>query len=157
MFLFRCGALEFRATVQAESQRERFELFVILDGTGHIHWQGAPLAYQRGQCWFIPASLGNFSVQPERSTSLIRTLFRICSVFVLSSAKPLSPKPSLLNRFLLSTETHGNRSTDSARGNPGRRPRTRFGPGAARERPKQLLNIIGKQTMLEQTVARLRP
>jgi mannose-6-phosphate isomerase len=74
---------EFRATVQAESQRERFELFVILDGTGHIHWQGAPLAYQRGQCWFIPASLGNFSVQPERSTSLIRTfvpdLQRLCA------------------------------------------------------------------------------
>jgi mannose-6-phosphate isomerase len=74
---------EFRATVQAESLRERFELFVILDGTGHIYWQGAPLTYQRGQCWFIPASLGNFSVQPEQSTSLIRTfvpdLQRLCA------------------------------------------------------------------------------
>ncbi len=63
---------EFRATIQGESINENFEIWVILDGTGHIHWQGAPLAYQRGQCWFIPASLGTFSLQPEQSTSVIR-------------------------------------------------------------------------------------
>jgi len=34
---------------------------------------------------------------------------------------------------------------------------TRFWPRSRRRLPKQLLNIIGKQTMLEQTVARLRP
>jgi mannose-6-phosphate isomerase len=74
---------EFCATVQAESLRECFELFVILDGTGYIHWQGAPLAYHRGQCWFIPATLGEFSLQPEQRTSLIRTyvpdLARLCA------------------------------------------------------------------------------
>jgi mannose-6-phosphate isomerase len=64
---------EFRATVQTESRHDCFELFVILNGTGHIHWQGAPLAYQRGQCWFIPAALDKFSLQPEQSTSAIRT------------------------------------------------------------------------------------
>ena len=74
---------EFCATVQAESQRECFELFVILDGTGYIQWQGSLLAYQRGQCWFVPATLGEFSVQPEQRTSLIRTyvpdLARLCA------------------------------------------------------------------------------
>jgi len=64
---------EFRVTVQAESINENFELWVILDGSGHVHWQGAPQPYQRGQCWFIPASLGKFSLQPEQSTSVIRT------------------------------------------------------------------------------------
>jgi len=64
---------EFRATVQAQSINENFELWVILDGSGHIHWQGAPLQYQLGQCWFIPASLGKFSLQPEQGTSVIRT------------------------------------------------------------------------------------
>lgn len=64
---------EFRATVQVESQEDCFELFVILDGAGYFHWQGSPLPYHRGQCWFIPASLGKFSLQPEQSTSLIRT------------------------------------------------------------------------------------
>jgi mannose-1-phosphate guanylyltransferase len=34
---------------------------------------------------------------------------------------------------------------------------TRFWPRSRTHTPKQLLNIIGKQTMLEQTVARLRP
>ena len=33
---------------------------------------------------------------------------------------------------------------------------TRFWPRSRRRSPKQLLNIVGKQTMLEQTVARLR-
>jgi mannose-6-phosphate isomerase len=64
---------EFRATVAAESRHDCFELFVVLDGSGYIHWQGAPLPYQRGQCWFIPASLGKFSWQPEQNTSAIRT------------------------------------------------------------------------------------
>lgn len=64
---------EFRASVHAESIRDRFELFVILNGTGQIHWQGSSLPYQPGQCWFIPATLGKFSLQPEQSTSVIRT------------------------------------------------------------------------------------
>lgn len=64
---------EFRATVESESRPDCFELFVTLNGTGHIHWQGSAMPYQRGQCWFIPASLGKFSFQPEQSTSLIRT------------------------------------------------------------------------------------
>src|SRR5216683_1195574 len=34
---------------------------------------------------------------------------------------------------------------------------TRFWPRSRTRSPKQLLNIVGKQTMLEQTVARLRP
>ena len=34
---------------------------------------------------------------------------------------------------------------------------TRFWPHSRTRTPKQLLNIVGKQTMLEQTVARLRP
>ena len=34
---------------------------------------------------------------------------------------------------------------------------TRFWPRSRARMPKQLLNIVGKQTMLEQTVARLRP
>src|SRR5258707_15479637 len=34
---------------------------------------------------------------------------------------------------------------------------TRFWPRSRTKTPKQLLNIVGKGTMLEQTVARLRP
>ena len=34
---------------------------------------------------------------------------------------------------------------------------TRFWPRSRTRTPKQLLNIVGKETMLQQTVARLRP
>lgn len=63
----------FRASAQTESLPANFELFVFLAGSGYIHWQGSPAAYQAGQCWFIPANLGKFSLQPEQSTSAIRT------------------------------------------------------------------------------------
>ena len=64
---------ELRATTQTQSTIENFQIFVILDGTGYIHWQGAPLPYRRGDCWFIPATLGEFSFQPEQRTAVLRT------------------------------------------------------------------------------------
>jgi mannose-6-phosphate isomerase len=64
---------EFRATVPTQSTPKHFDLFVILAGTGTIHWQGSPLPYSLGHCWLIPASLGGFSLQPEQSSTLIRT------------------------------------------------------------------------------------
>jgi mannose-6-phosphate isomerase len=64
---------DFLVTVPSESLRERFEMFIILAGTGYIHWQGSPLMYGRGQCWLIPASLGGFSLQPEQKSTVIRT------------------------------------------------------------------------------------
>jgi mannose-6-phosphate isomerase len=64
---------EFRATVQTESDAEQFELWIILAGSGYIHWHGSPLAYGPGQCWFVPANLGRYSLQPEQSSAVIRT------------------------------------------------------------------------------------
>lgn len=64
---------EFRATIQSESDRARFELFVVLAGTGYIHWKESPILYGGGQCWLIPATLGQFSLQPEQSTTVLRT------------------------------------------------------------------------------------
>jgi len=64
---------DFRATVEAELRTDCFELYVILNGTGYFHWPGEPLPYQRGQCWLIPAALRKLSLQPEQSTTLIRT------------------------------------------------------------------------------------
>jgi mannose-6-phosphate isomerase len=62
------------STVESNSSPERFDLLVILGGTGYIHWSGSPpLIYEPGQCWFIPASLGTFSLQAEVKSVLIRT------------------------------------------------------------------------------------
>ena len=52
---------------------DRFELLVVLGGTGYLHCGGTPLSYHPGQCWFLPASLEKISVQPEQSTTLVRT------------------------------------------------------------------------------------
>jgi mannose-6-phosphate isomerase len=64
---------EFRATVETETNAGQFELFIVLAGTGYIHWQGSPLAYRQGQCWFVPANLGRFSLEPEHRSAVMRT------------------------------------------------------------------------------------
>ena len=64
---------ELRSTAQLESRKDCFELVVILRGSGYIHTKAAPLSYASGQCWFIPTSLGRFSLQPEQSTSILRS------------------------------------------------------------------------------------
>jgi mannose-6-phosphate isomerase len=68
---------EFLATVQFESSFDHFELLVPVAGTGYIHWQGTPLQYRSGQCWFIPASLGHFSLQPEEKSAVIKAYVRV--------------------------------------------------------------------------------
>ena len=64
---------DFLATVQSHSMPSRFELFVILSGIGYIHSQAPVASYQAGECWLIPAALGQFSLQPEQSSAVIRT------------------------------------------------------------------------------------
>src|SRR5262249_54070339 len=64
---------EFRATVQTRSTPTRFELFVVLSGIGYIHSHAPAVSYRPGECWLIPAALGEFSLQPEQSSSVIRT------------------------------------------------------------------------------------
>src|SRR5206468_3750189 len=59
---------EITASTELERSRDHFELLVVLDGSGYIHGQGTPLLYRRGECWFLPASLGKLSLQPEQRT-----------------------------------------------------------------------------------------
>lgn len=63
---------EFTATTRANSRRECFEVLIILEGAGTIRWSGSPAAYGRGQCWFLPACLGAFSLQPEQKSTVLR-------------------------------------------------------------------------------------
>jgi len=58
---------------RTNSDPAHFDLLVILSGRGSIQWSGGSSPYQQGECWFIPANLGEFSVLPERRTSLLRT------------------------------------------------------------------------------------
>jgi hypothetical protein len=51
----------------------RFELIIILEGTGTFSWPDSAARYHRGECWLVPAWLGHVAVRPEAATSLIRT------------------------------------------------------------------------------------
>lgn len=50
----------------------RFDLIVILEGAGSFAWPDSAARYHRGECWFVPASLGRILVRPEAATSLLR-------------------------------------------------------------------------------------
>lgn len=61
------------ASSQLNPSRERFEILIILDGTGYFHWSGSPIVYTQGECWIIPAALGRYTLQPEKRSSVVRT------------------------------------------------------------------------------------
>jgi mannose-6-phosphate isomerase len=63
----------------ASSDPARFELLVALGGRGAIQWSGGSCSYRQGECWFIPANLGEFSVLPENETSVLRAYVPIIS------------------------------------------------------------------------------
>jgi mannose-6-phosphate isomerase len=60
------------AQYEANSDPAHFELLVILSGRGSIQWSGGSSPYRQGECWFIPANLGEFYVLPESETSILR-------------------------------------------------------------------------------------
>ena len=57
----------------AKSDPAHFDLLVILSGRGNIQWSANSCSYRQGECWFIPANLGQFSIVPESPTSILRT------------------------------------------------------------------------------------
>ena len=70
---------DFSAQQHANSDRAHFELLVILGGRGTIQWSGGASPYRQGECWFIPANLGEFSVAPESPTSILCTYVPVIS------------------------------------------------------------------------------
>jgi mannose-6-phosphate isomerase len=61
------------ARVEALSNSEHFDLYVILTGRGQLAWSGNSAKYQYGESWLIPAGLSRFAVDPEEPTKLLRT------------------------------------------------------------------------------------
>jgi len=63
---------EFSARIAASTSGTRFEIFVILSGSGAIEDCGASKRYASGQAWLLPAALGAYALVPERPTALLR-------------------------------------------------------------------------------------
>jgi len=77
-----CAACRYFATekwellgrVNRATTNERFELFIILDGSGRIEVPSQPARnYSRAEAWFFPAGLGAFQITPTQPTTLLRT------------------------------------------------------------------------------------
>ena len=64
---------DFSESVVAESSRERFELMIILEGSGRFEWHGSHNEYGTAQAWMIPAGLGAYRIEPVLRTALLRT------------------------------------------------------------------------------------
>ncbi len=64
---------DFASRLDTQSNPFRFEVIVFLSGKGTIAWHDEESPYNAGECWFVPASLGKFSLSPQSQTSIIRT------------------------------------------------------------------------------------
>jgi len=64
---------EYSGLCDCSTNKSRFELLVVLGGSGQIRWTGGDATYAPGECWFIPANLDVFVIQPLRESSIIRT------------------------------------------------------------------------------------
>lgn len=61
------------APYQGKPDQERFELLTILSGRGSLEYSGGTVAFRQGECWFLPANLGHFSLDPKGEVSLLRS------------------------------------------------------------------------------------
>jgi mannose-6-phosphate isomerase len=57
----------------ARPKTDAFNLLVFLSGRGAMRWDTGKAQFQRGECWFMPASLKSYELLPEDESSLIRT------------------------------------------------------------------------------------
>ena len=57
----------------AQPKTDAFNLLVFLSGDGTMRWDDGKAQYQQGECWFMPASLKSYDLNPAGQTSLIRT------------------------------------------------------------------------------------
>jgi mannose-6-phosphate isomerase class I len=64
---------EYAGLCDCSTNKARFELLVVLQGSGEIRWTGGEARYAPGHCWFIPANVDVFVIQPMHESSIIRT------------------------------------------------------------------------------------
>ncbi|MBI1750540.1 MAG: class I mannose-6-phosphate isomerase [Acidobacteria bacterium] len=64
---------DFSTRIGAVTSRDRFELFIFLEGNGHLECGSERLEYGPAQAWLLPAALGAFQLAPAGRTALLRT------------------------------------------------------------------------------------
>jgi len=71
-YFFSTERQEFKSRVSLESNPYRFELLIVINGSGTIEWQDQKSLYIPGECWFIPATQGHYALSPNTETAILR-------------------------------------------------------------------------------------
>ena len=71
-YFFSVERHDFADIIALESNPYRFELVVVLSGSGAIEWQDQKSLYIPGECWFIPATLGHYTLSPNTDSAILR-------------------------------------------------------------------------------------
>jgi mannose-6-phosphate isomerase len=64
---------QFTAPVWVQISPERFELWIVIEGSGSIRWANESAHFAPAQVWLIPAGFGQFDFAPESNTTMLRT------------------------------------------------------------------------------------
>lgn len=64
---------EITGSASLRTSREHFELLIVLEGTGLIVFQSGRARYGPAQAWLLPAALGDYRVEAQQPTTLLRT------------------------------------------------------------------------------------
>ena len=64
---------EFAERIASVTSREHFDLLIILDGRGNLHWHDQRTGYAPMQVWMLPAALGAYQLFPDSRTSVLRS------------------------------------------------------------------------------------
>jgi mannose-6-phosphate isomerase len=70
---FETRMLDFAEPIAAETNDERLELLIVLEGQGRIEAASGHSSYARGETWLLPATLGAGRLVPSVSTAVLRT------------------------------------------------------------------------------------
>jgi mannose-6-phosphate isomerase len=72
---FAVAGWEFSESLARETSPDRFELLIILSGSGSIQWgpesARESVDFQPAQAWFLPAALGAYTLAPQSPTTLL--------------------------------------------------------------------------------------
>ena len=64
---------QFAEAMDAGTCPDRFELLVVFEGHGRIRWRSESMPYTRGEAWMLPAALGEYHLDAQSPTKLLRT------------------------------------------------------------------------------------
>jgi len=86
---------EFASIVSGATSSDRFEILIVLSGSGAIESNGQSVRYAPAQAWLLPAALGAYSLAPESATMLLRTYVPDLQVFAQQLANENVPPSAI--------------------------------------------------------------